>query len=122
MPLTSKVNVGVSATQTTALDLSNASANTTKSYALSLASGVAAGQADRIFTDTRTLAASANEDIDLAGALLDALGGPAAMVKVKAIVIAAAAGNTNNVVVGGAATNGFTSWVGAATHTVTVRP
>ncbi|MGL5908611.1 MAG: hypothetical protein ACRCZP_01335, partial [Phycicoccus sp.] len=46
----------------------------------------------------------------------------AAMVKVKAIVIAAAAGNTNNVVVGGAATNGFTSWVGAATHTVTVRP
>lgn len=37
-------------------------------------------------------------------------------------MISAAAGNTNNVIVGGASSNGFVTWVGAATHTVTVRP
>lgn len=122
MPLTSKVRVAVTATQTSVLDLGTAAASIAKDYTATLASGVAAGQADRIFHDTRTLAASASEDLDLAGVLTDALGGALTLVKVKGLVIAAAAGNVNNVVVGGAATNGFVSWVGAATHTVTVRP
>ncbi|MDN5918211.1 MAG: hypothetical protein L0I76_24455 [Pseudonocardia sp.] len=122
MPLTSKVRLAVTASQNKILDLSNASASTVKDYNLALASGVSVGQADTVFTDTRTLAASASEDIDLAGSLLDALSGPAAFVKVKALIVAAAAANTNNVVVGGATATGFIAWVGAATHTVTVRP
>lgn len=84
--------------------------------------GTAAGLADRLFSDQRTLAASAGEDLDLSGALLDALGQPAVFAKVRAIMVKAAAGNTNNVVVGGAATNAFVGPFGAAAHTIAVQP
>lgn len=87
-----------------------------------LDSGVASGQADRVYAKTITLAASANQDIDLSGALLDAIGGSAVFAKVKAIAVKAADGNTNNVVVGGAAANGFVGPFGATTHTVAVPP
>lgn len=122
MALSAKLTVGLAAKQTTTVDFGTPEANLTKNYALSLANGTAAGQADRIFTDTRTLGASANEDLDLAGTLTDAFGTTVTFAKVKAIIIGAASGNTNNVIVGGAATNAFVNWVGAATHTVTVRP
>ncbi|GIM88754.1 hypothetical protein [Paractinoplanes toevensis] len=122
MPLTSRLTLAVTASQTAALDLGTAVANVAKSYTADLANGTAAGQADKIFHDTRTLAASANEDLDLAGVLTDALGGALTFVRIKALIIAAAAGNTNNVIVGGAASNGFITWVGAATHTIAVRP
>lgn len=122
MPLTTRFAVAISALHTAALDLGTASAQVDKGYNIPLTSGTAAGQADRIFHDTRTLAASATEDLDLAGVLVDALGATLTFVKVKALIIAAAAGNTNNVIVGGASSNQFLSWVGAGTHTVTVRP
>lgn len=122
MPLTSKMTLSVSGAQTAALDLGNVSATMAKSYAVSLTTGTAAGQADKIFHDTRTLAASANEDLDLAGTLTDALGATVTFARIKGLIIAAAAGNTNNVVVGNATSNGFVTWVGGATHTVTVRP
>lgn len=122
MALDSKVSLAVVASLTKSLDLANAAVPLSKSYAASLTNGVAAGQADRVFHDQRPLAASASEDLDLAGVLVDALGDSIAFAKIKALIISAAAGNTNNVVVGGAATNGFVSWVGGATHTVTVRP
>jgi hypothetical protein len=54
--------------------------------------------------------------------LLDAFGAAITFARIKTLAIAADAGNTNNVIVGNAATNGFVSWVGAAAHTVTVRP
>lgn len=122
MPLTSSVRLAVAAQLSSVLDLGTAVAPARADYSLELASGVGAGQADRIFADRRTLAASATEDLDLAGVLIDALGAAITFVKIKSLIIAAAAANTNNVVVGGASATGFTSWVGAATHTVTVRP
>lgn len=83
--------------------------------------GTANGQADRVFTDTRTLAASASEDLDLAGALADPLGGTAVFAEIVAMEIRAAAGNTNNVVIGNADAN---AWVGplGATGTFAVPP
>lgn len=122
MTLTSRLTLAASALQVSNLDLGVAQAQLAKSYTLDLASGTAAGQADKIFHDTRTLTASSNEDLDLAGVLSDALGGSLTFVRIKGLVVAAAASNTNNVVVGGAASNGFITWVGAATHTVTLRP
>lgn len=117
------VSVGASLTPGTALDLSASGVVTlAKAYSASLGSGVAAGQADKLYFDKNTLAASANLDVDLAGVLLDAYGAAITFARVKAIIIKAADANTNNVVVGGAAANGFISWVGAATHTVTLRP
>ncbi len=122
MTLSSRISLAVSANQTNTLDLGSASATLAKSYVAQLADGTAAGQANRLFQDTRTLAASANEDLDLAGTLVDALGATLTFARVKGLVIAASAANTNNVIVGNATTNGFISWVGAATHTVTLRP
>jgi hypothetical protein len=122
MPLTSRLSIAASAVQTATLDLGTAQAQLSKAYTVDLADGTAAGRADRVFHDTRTLAASATEDLDLAGVLTDALGGALTFVRIKALIVSAAAGNTNNVLVGGAASNGFISWVGGAAHTVTVRP
>lgn len=122
MPLTSRISVAVSATQTAALDLGSAQALLSKSYVADLANGTNVGQADRVFHDTRTLAASANEDLDLAGVLTDALGGSLTFARIKGLIVSASAANSNNVVVGAATSNGFISWVGAATHAVTLRP
>jgi len=88
----------------------------------SLAPGVSASQADTIWEDQRTLAASANETLDLAGALLDDLGAAAVFVKVKAIMIRASAANVNSVIVGAAASNPFLGPLGGTTPTLTIPP
>lgn len=121
MPLTSSLSVGVSATQTLALDLATATFPVTKSYPISLASGVGANQADRLFSDTRTLAASATENLDLAGVLTDAFGATLTFVKVKAVIISAAAANTNTVDVTRPASNGTPLFL-AASDGLSVRP
>ncbi len=122
MSLTSRIALTASAIQTATLDLGAASAQLSKAYTVDLVDGTSAGQANRIFHDTRTLAASATEDIDLAGVLADAFGTTLTYARVKGLIVAAAAANTNNVIVGGASATQFVSWNGGATHTVTVRP
>lgn len=84
--------------------------------------GTTTGKADKLFSDTRTLAASATENLDLAGVLTDPFGATATFVKVKAIYIKAAAGNTNNVVVGGAGSNTFAGPFSDATDKVVIPP
>ncbi len=122
MPLSSKVTVAVAADLTALLDLAAGSVPLNYARAYQTSSGTGLGQADRIFHDTRTLTASSNEDLDLAGVLTDAYGATITFARIKTLLIYADPGNTNNVIVGNAATNGFISWVGAAAHTVTVRP
>jgi hypothetical protein len=95
----------------------------TYQQSLGLGSGTGAGQADKLWVSgARTLAASATEDLDLAGTLLDAFGGVLALARVKGLIIAAAATNTNDVVVGAAAANAFFSCFGSATDKVKVKP
>jgi hypothetical protein len=90
--------------------------------AAQLASGTGANQADRLFADTRTIAASGTDPLDLNGVLVDAVGTTMSLLRVKFLYVAAAAANVNNVIVGGAGANAFINWVGAAAHTLTVRP
>ncbi|MGW7498591.1 hypothetical protein ACWGKA_30475 [Streptomyces luteogriseus] len=106
---------------TQALDLGTGKAAQSLSRSMSLSSGTGAGKADRIFSDRRTLAASATEDLDLAGVLLDAFGAAITFARIKGLIIAAAAGNANNVVVGAASSNPWATLLGA-THTLTLRP
>lgn len=82
----------------------------------------ALGKADLMYTATRTLAASATEDLDLAGVLTNGFGATFTATEILAIVVEAATGNTNNVVVGGASLNAFVGPFGASTHTLAVKP
>lgn len=94
-----------------------------KDYSQLFGAGTGANQASQQWHSlSRTLGASASENLDLAGVLTNAFGQVVTFTKIKALGIKAAAGNTNDVVVGGAASNGFITWVGGATHTVKVKP
>lgn len=122
MTLAASLAVSVDADLTGALDFAVADVPLRKKYKTDLINGTGVGAADRIWHDQRQLGGSSAEDIDLAGVLTDALGAGVTMARVKAIIITAADANIGNIIVGGAVSNGFISWVGGATHTVTVRP
>jgi hypothetical protein len=122
MPLSGTLlAVSAFAELTTALDLGTARAPHSLSRKLSLGSGTGAGKADKVFSDRRTLAASATEDLDLAGSLVDAFGATITFARIKGIIVAAADANTNNVVLGNATSNGWATLL-SATGTVTLRP
>ncbi len=127
MPLTSQLAVQLTATQTGSVAapdlglLSQVTHQVPLSNVVDLVSGTGAGAADVLYSDTGTLAASANTDLDLSGALANAIGGTSVFARVKGLYIAASAANTNNVVVGAAATNAWATLLNAA-GTVTLRP
>lgn len=122
MALTSDIGISVSGLLTKAADLSVPSDVMSWRRGYHLESGTTSAKADLRFADTRTLAASATEDLDLAGTLLDSFGQAITFARIKFLVISAASGNANNVIVGGAATNTWVGPFGAATHTLAVRP
>jgi len=106
MALATSFKLMISALETGTIDLASRRAHIDKVIAKAFTDGAGAGQANVLFSDTRTLAASANEDLDLSGSLLGLLGNTAAFARVKGIIIVAAAANTNNVVVQRPASNG----------------
>lgn len=86
-----------------------------------LGDGSGAGKADRQYSKTRTLAASATEDLDLAAVLTDIFGQTLTFARVKGLFVRAAKTNTNNVVVGAASANQWVTLLNS-TGTVTLRP
>lgn len=122
MPLTATLAASVIADQSAAIDLGTVAYPLRKYATVTLANGTGAGQADQLWTDQRTIAASGTDDLDLAGSLTNAFGATVTFARIKSILVTAAAGNTNNVLVGGAASAQFLSWVGSATDKVVVRP
>lgn len=121
MALTSDFSMSASGLYTKVADLETPSAELSWRRAVHLDSGTGVGKADLRFTDTRTLAASATEDLDLAGVLTDAFGTALTFVRVKGIFISAAAANVNNVIIGAAASNAWAALLNA-TGTITLRP
>lgn len=107
MSLITTIKLQISADQKGSADLGTPGFPLNHAKTTQLATGTGSNQADLLFTDQRTLGASATEDLDLAGSLTDALGATLTFVKVKAIMISAANTNTNNVEVTPAAANGF---------------
>lgn len=123
MPLSgTAINMSIFTSLAGAIDLATLKTDLQFTRGFPLDSGTGANQADKAWWDTRTINASSNDDLDLAGSLLDAFGAVLTFVKVKAIGIAASALNTNNVVMGAAASNQFVGPFGAATHTAAVAP
>lgn len=122
MTLTTRLVAQVAAEQRNPLDLGSGSFPLAVRQVVELANGVGAGQADRLWSDRRTLAASATDSLDLAGGLVDAFGAAITFARVRALYVAAAAGNTNTIRVGGAAANAWASWADAADNEIVLRP
>jgi hypothetical protein len=72
-----------------------------------LTDGVGAGQAQKYWQDTRTIAAASSDSLDLSGGISDVFGNALALTGVKVLRIRAAAANLSDVIVGGAAANAF---------------
>lgn len=121
MSLTTVVSLLLQATQTKTADLSQPMDSAQISGNFSWASGTGANQADLVFHDTRTLALSTAEDLDLAGGgLTDQFGTALAFAKVKALLIKSAAANGGNLEVGGDTAS--VPLFGAAADFIIVKP
>jgi hypothetical protein len=121
MPLQATVSLALSSLLTGSLDIERLTSQIDKTWRIPLSDGTGAGQATRIWSDTRTLASAASENIDLNGALTDAFGAALNLTKVKAILIAADPANTTKLTIGNVA-NGIAAPFGAATHSIEVPP
>lgn len=118
----STISLSVKATVTLSQDLISLAGSLSESYSKALGSGTGADQADQIFVDTRTLSASATEDLDLAGGgLLQPDGTAFAPAKLKVMYFFAAAANTNNVRVARATANGV-PFFAAANDEFVIKP
>lgn len=96
------------------LDLSTPTDTLTKKTKIELANGTGANSADLCFHDTRTIAASSNEDLDLAGSLAGPFGASQVFVELRGILISALSSNTNNVRVTRPASNGVPLFLAAS--------
>jgi hypothetical protein len=116
MPTTLKavVTARIETVHRNLLDMSTPTDTLDKLAKIQLTNGTGANAADLCFHDTRTLAASGTEDLDLAGALAGPFGAAQVFAEVRAIMIKAAAGNTNNVRVSRPAANGVPLFLAAS--------
>lgn len=113
MSLSGSIKVSLNFDKSKGIDLSGALEYIRKNTQLVFTDGVGANQANRIWHDQRTIAASGTEDLDLSGSLADIFGDTFVLAKLKALYIAAAADNTNNVNVSRPASNGVPMYLAA---------
>jgi len=103
------------------LDLSTLADSSKLEYSRSLADGVADDQADKVWHDTRTVAATSNDDLDLTALAMTVFGASInlSLAKVKAILVvntAATAGD--ELEVGGAGSNALVGPFNGSTSAV----
>lgn len=87
MALSSTLRIKLAASQTGSNDYGGPAFSPALEHVMNLANGVAADQADLLFVDQRSVAASSNDDIDLAGVLASAFGATITAAKMKALVL-----------------------------------
>lgn len=114
MTLNATVTAQIVADLTSALDLVTATAPLSYRHRTTLTSGTGSGAADMMWSDTRTIAASSNEDLDLAGSLTGPLGTTLTFARIKGLLVAAASANTNNVRITRPASNGVPIFLAAS--------
>jgi hypothetical protein len=109
----STIALKIAGTLTNALDLSAVVDRLAIDLTTNFSHGTGARQANTWFHDRRTLSASANESLDLAGSRADAFGATKTFTKVKALLVRADPGNTNNVQVTRPGSNGVPIFMAA---------
>lgn len=91
-------------------------------FSQAFANGAGANQADIAYVAERTVATGANDDIDLAGVLTDALGATVAAAELVALFVINRAkdgtANTTTLTIGNGGINSVVGFLGAAAHTV----
>ncbi|MFD0885758.1 hypothetical protein ACFQ08_14500 [Streptosporangium algeriense] len=97
MTLDARLLVQLAANLTSSLDLTTVSAPLNWARQLNLADGAGAGQANRLWSDTRTVAGSATDSLDLAGSLTDPFGQALTFARIKGLIVAARTTNTTDV-------------------------
>jgi hypothetical protein len=113
--LAATIKASIKASHTRALDLGTARLDLIKAVEIVLADGTGASSADRMWHDTRTVAASGTDALDLAGgSLTDVYGTALTFVELRAVLVAAASGNTNNVRVNRPSSNGVPLFLAAS--------
>lgn len=122
MPVSLTSTASIRGTLTTARDGGTASFEVREGLAKSVDNGTLADQANAVYVDDFTIAASATMAIDLSGTLTDAHGNAIVFSAIKEILVVTAAANTENVVIGNGGVNAFLGPLGAAAHTVSVLP
>lgn len=121
MPLNSDLFVSVKGLLSATGDLSIVKDQLDWSYSLSLDNGTAANQANNMWTDQRTVANGANEDLDLAGGVTNSLGVTVTFTKGRVLIFRGLKANTGNLTVSRPATNGV-PFLAAAGDAFTLKP
>lgn len=103
MTLSADVRFKVSAVFTGQNDLNNPEFRPVLEFFKSFSDGTGEDEANLVWTDERTLAASTSESLDFAGILTDVYGAVITAAELVLLAVIADADNTNNVVIGDAA-------------------
>jgi hypothetical protein len=109
-----KVTTSLVTSQTNPKDLSTPQADIVKKYEQSYAEGTAADQAQVVFADSRTVAASGTDNLDLAGGLTHELGGTITFTAIKEIIVVPTSGTGTDLRVGKGVSNAFVGPFGAS--------
>lgn len=120
MTVTAELRVKFSAVKVGSNDLGNPEQRPSLEKILQFASGVASDQADIVFTDTRTVGISANDDLDLAGVLTDAFGAAITAVEMVGMIIINK--STTQTLTIGAGSNPWITWLIATGDGIKIPP
>lgn len=121
MPLSASVRLRLAASQTGSSDYGGPAFAPALEAVMNLANGTGANQADLLFVDERSVAASTNDDIDLAGVLTGAFGATITAAEVVGVLVINAprdgAANVSSLTIGNG-TNPFIGFLGGTTPTI----
>jgi hypothetical protein len=118
--LTSRVSIQLTSNLSGTAGITTAAANLLKTFTSDLGNGTSTGNADRVWSENRTIAASGTNSTDLQGSLVDAIGQAFTPLHVKTIAIFPSSTNTNDVVFGN--DTNHVPIFSAVTATVAVKP
>lgn len=120
--LTGNSNIAVNFNEAgTNIDLVSGSLQHRKSASLAWLNGSGAGQANKVYSDSFSVAQSTNTDLDLSGTLAG-LYGNVIFTAIKGILIVAGTNTGLGNLVVGNVTNGIVAPFGAATHSIAIAP
>lgn len=119
--LTTSAQVVIKADATNTSGLASATAGLSKSnWSVSFANGVAAGQANKVYAEKRTLLTAATDTLDVQGSMTDIFGAAFTPAKLKLVAIYSYSTNTTNLTLFGNANS--VPLLNTAATTITLQP